>query len=237
MLALERKATVMNDGTDRVHVRAQPLGGAVRILNPVPLQEILGEIQFDSERAKREADLRIMIAPSSWELVKRYCLQHLENTDDPDLEAAPDRELAEEFEETLHVNLRPDQYTVRPLGFVAENNPAPTQNANVRGQLTVRLYRIFEVQIIDTALCSRILAASRQYSDQDLGKLAVKDLDSGGRGHANSLLALPLQQVIAAYLKLPPENRFGKLAVEGHELDESVLAVLDEVDVPQYERT
>lgn len=236
MLALERKASVMNDGTDWVHVRAQPFGGAVRILNPIPLQEILGEIQFDSERSKREGDLRIMIAPSSWEPVKQYCLRHLENTDDPDLESAPDRELTEEFEETLHVNLKSGQYTVRPLGFVAENNPAPTQNANVRGQPTVRLYRIFEVQIVDAALCSMMLAASQRYSDEALGKLALSNLQNGGKGRVNSILTLPLHQVTGHYLALAPETRFRKQRVKNHELDESVLAVLGEVEVPQYER-
>lgn len=236
MLALERKATVLNNGTDRVQVRAQPFGGAVRILNPIPLQEILGEIQFDSERSRREADLRILIRPSKWEFLKQYCLRHLESLDDPDLESAPHRELAEEFEETLHVRLKPDQYTVQPLGFVAENKPAPTQNANVRGQATVRLYRIFETQIVDAALCGSMLAASQRISDEALGKLAWNDFQNGGRGRANSTLVLPLQKVIAACLMLPPERRFNKLTVENHELDESVLAILGEVHVPQYER-
>jgi hypothetical protein len=49
MLALERKAKVSHDGS--VRVRAQPYGGAVRILDPTPLQTIIGQIQFDGERS------------------------------------------------------------------------------------------------------------------------------------------------------------------------------------------
>jgi hypothetical protein len=236
ILALERKATVVNGVAGRVQVRAQPFGGAVRILNTIPLQRVVGKIRFDSERSKCERDLRILIAPSMWEALKQYCVEHLAHADDPDLESHPHRELAEEFEEVLNVSLKPDQYTVRPLGFVAENNPTPTRNANVHGQPTVRLYRIFEVQIVDAALCGTMLAASQGSSDEDLGKLAWNDFHNGGRGRANSILALPLGQVIESYLRLPPESRFSKITRENHELDESVLAVLPEVDVPQYER-
>ena len=76
MLALERKATVLKGGS--VNVRAQPFGGGVRILDPDPLKQILGEIEFDSERSKQEQDFRILIPPFKWEAVKRYCLHHLE---------------------------------------------------------------------------------------------------------------------------------------------------------------
>jgi hypothetical protein len=37
------------------------------------------------------------------------------------------------------------------------------------------------------------------------------------------------------YLALPPEERYRKVAIDGHELDESVLAILD-VEVPQYQK-
>jgi hypothetical protein len=44
-----------------------------------------------------------------------------------------------------------------------------------------------------------------------------------------------LNKVVDSYLTLAPEARYRNLVVENHELDESVLAVLD-VDVPQYQR-
>src|SRR5512133_1977266 len=111
ILALERIATVL--GGKSVGVRAQPFGGAIRILNPTPLKEIIGEIQFDSERSKYEQDFRILIPSSKWEHVKQYCLRHLEDQDDPELESLPHRELMEEFIETMHMSLNRDQYTVQ----------------------------------------------------------------------------------------------------------------------------
>ncbi len=128
MLALERKGTVMKDGS--VRVMSQPFGGGIRILNPTALQKIIGSIQFDSERSKEEKDFRILIPPSKWELIKEYCLYHLafEDDEDIDLEAEPDRELTEEFLETINVKINPGQYSVEPMGFVIENSPVQSKN-------------------------------------------------------------------------------------------------------------
>lgn len=234
MLALERKATVMKDGT--VSVLAQPYGGGVHILNPTPLKKIIGEIQFDSERSKHERDFRILIPPSKWELIKEYSLRHLEEEDDIELESEPDRELTEEFFETINVRLNPGQYTVRPLGFVIENRPVRTKNADAPGQLTVHLYRVFEIDIVDPVLCKIMLTVSQLYSDSDLGERAQQDLEYYGKGRSNTILALPLNQVVETYLSLPSEERYRKIVVDDHELDESVLVLLENVDVPQYQR-
>ena len=236
MLALERKATVVRDGEDNIRVCAQPFGGGVRILNSFPLQEIVGEIQFDSKESKQEQDFRILISPSKWEVVKRYCLRHLENPDDAELEFDPQRELVEEFEETLNLKLKPEQYTYQPAGFVIENDRVSTDNVYVQGQLTVRLYRIFEVYIIDDALCKTMLSVSQCDSDQDLRGLALKDFQKGGNGRANSIGTLPLGSVVESYLALPHDERYQKIVVENHELDESVMAILKDVPVPQYQR-
>ena len=234
MLALERQATVMEDG--RLNIRAQPFGGGIHILNPTPLKKIIGEIQFDSERSKRERDFRILIPPSKWELIKEYCLRQLVEEEDIELESEPDRELIEEFFETINVKLHTDQYTVQPLGFVIENNPARSENVRARGQLTVHLYRIFEICIVDAVLCSLMLTISQLYTDQDLGMLAVQDHENYGKGQANTILTLPLHRVTESWLAIPPERRFKEITVDGHNLEESVLAVLEGVDVPQYER-
>ena len=234
MLALERKATVLKDGT--VSILAQPFGGGIRILNPTSLREIIGEIQFDSERSQQEQDFRILIPPSKWESVKQYCLRHLENPDDSELESTPDRELEEEFAETLAASLTPDQYTVKPMGIVIEDNPVQTKNWYARGWLTVRIYRIFKVQILDGGVCQSMLSASQASLDQELGRIALEDFHKGGKGRANSVLVLPLNKVMDAYLALPPEKRFESIMVDNHHLDESVLAVLGDVEVPQYQR-
>jgi len=233
ILALECKATVLNGS---VRVRAQPFGGAVRILDPAPLQELIGKIQFDSNRSKQDRDFRILIPPSKWEPVKKYCLRHLQNPASLEMESAPDRELVEEFEETINARLKPDQYTVQPIGFVIENNPVPTENTYAYGQLTVRLYRIFEVRITDAALCKIMINASERHSDQDLRMLALKDLQNGGKGHAHSVLCLPLHMVRDSFLTFARERRYRKIAIKNHELDESMLAILDDIEVPQYQR-
>ena len=230
MLALERKATVLQDG--RVNVRAQPFGGGVKILNPKPLEDLIGEIQFDSERSKQEQDFRILIQPSQWEAVKQYCLRHLQDPDDPEIESAPDRELVEEFEETMGVALTRSQYAAEPLGFVVEDTPVWTENWYARGFLTVRVYRTYKVTILDAELCKLVLDISQRVSDEDLGKRALKN----GNGRANSILALPLRSVTDAWLALPLESRCRKINVDGYQLDESGLVVLGDVDVPQYRR-
>lgn len=234
MLALERKANISKDGSVNVH--AQPFGGGVRILAPISLKEMLGKIEFDSERSKHEQDFRILIPPAKWESVKQYCLEHLANPNDPEIESTPDRELIEEFEETLHADLKPDQYTTEPLGLVVENNPVWTENWYAREYPTVRVYGVHKVQIIDTALCEFMLDAGRKHSEQELGSLALKNLQQGGRGRSNSILTLPLDTVTDAYRALSPDMRYRRITVKDHTLDESVSVVLGDVEVPQYQR-
>ncbi len=234
MLALERQGTVLEDGS--INVRGQPFGGGVHILNPTPLQKIIGKIQYDSERSKNEQDFRILIPPSKWELIKEYCLRHLKDEEDIDLETEPDRELIEEFFETIKAKINPGQYTVQPQGFVIENNPVRSENAYARGQLTVHLYRIYEVQILDPVLSRILLTISQMYADQDVAALAQQNLDNYGQGRFNTVLTLPLESVMGTYLALGPEERYREITVEQHVLDESVLAILPDVDVPQYQR-
>lgn len=234
MLALERQATLLKDGS--VRVKSQPFGGGVHILNPTPLQKIIGQLQFDSERSKDERDFRILIPPSKWELIKQYCLHHLADEEDVELEALPHRELTEEFSDTIRVHLSPEQYITRPLGFVIENNPVRTTNTYAGGQLTVHLYRVYEVQIVDVALCMVMQTISQLYSDSDLEERARRDFEEGGRGRINTILTLPLDQVSEACLALPAETRYQKIMIDQHKLDETVLAILDGVDVPQYQK-
>jgi hypothetical protein len=233
MLALERQASAINES--EVYVRAQPFGGGIHILNPTPLREIIGEIQFDSERSRHERDFRILIPPSKWELIKEYCMRHLEDEDDIELETEPHRELTEEFAEAMRVYLNPSQYTVRPMGFVIENSPVRSENIYARGLLTVHIYRIFEVRIVDKMLARIMVAISDLYSDQDLKGLASADLQNYGKGRVNTILALPLQVVTDSYRQLEPEARYQNLQIKGHEVERSVLSILGPMDTPQYQ--
>jgi hypothetical protein len=236
MLALERKATHIDD-TDRrsVYVRAQPFGGAVRILKPDALREVVDDFNFDSKRSEAEQDFRLLIQPVAWEAVKQFCIHHLQDPNDPVLESDPRRELGEEFAECLQVNLRPDQYIYHPVGFVLENEPTTTDNVYSRGLPTVRIYRIFEVRLVDESLSRKFVTTSERYSDSDLQTLALADAQNTGRGRANSVLVLPIDLLVDLYLKIPPEKRYSPGLGGGHQLDTSVLAILENVDVPQFQ--
>jgi hypothetical protein len=235
MLALERRATLTRS-TGGAIVRSQPFGGAIRIRNSDALHGLIGDYRFDGARSQFDQDFRILIRPSDWERVKQVCLEHLENVDDPVLEADPSRELVEEFADGLEIDLRPNQYAYQAAGFVVENDPRPTDNIYSRGHSTVRIYRIFEVRIVDYRLRTAMLTASERYSDLDLQRIALEDDKNTGKGRANGILILPFGVVSESYLAIPPGERYALRSVEGHQLDESVLAVLKDIDVPQFQR-
>lgn len=236
-LILERAATLLKDqDPPAVVVRVKPYGGAVRILDAAALRRQIGEFEFDSPHSHYEQDFRLLVPSSAWEKVKQFCLIHLQDPADAILETGPLRELAEEFKDALGIDLEPGQLLSRPAGFVVENTPAPTANLYSQGAPTVRIYRIFEVTIPEGPLRVALLANSLRYTDADLQALATSDGARGGKGRANAALALPLQAVTGAYQRAPQEARASPLAIEGHLFDPSVIAVLEDVDAPQYER-
>jgi hypothetical protein len=235
MLALERKATVLEEaGQQRASIRAQPFGGAIRILNLEPLRSLIGEFRFDSECSRVESDFRILIRPAAWEAVRQFCLQHLTDVDSPVLESDPARELVEEFADALATDLKPDQYWQEPVGIMVEDGPVPTDNLRAPGYATVRIYRIFEARIVDASLAQAMLENSERYSDQYLREIALADARNGGRGRANAVLALPLRLLTEAYLALSPDARAEPVSFNNHQLDRNVTAVLEGVAVPSY---
>ncbi len=234
MLALERRASVIDRG--RVRLRAQPFGGAVHILQPEALRGLIGEIVYDSAHSRSQQDLRILIPPSKWEPLKEFCLRHLSDPHDAALESSPHRELEEEFGDALKIKLERGQYAARHTGFVIENDPSPTDNLRAAGLPTVRLYSIFEVRLLDRELCQMIAGRSGRVSDQELQALAQQDAQRGGQGHAHTVLALPLDLVTESYRSTPAERRYAEHTVGAARLDPSVLAVLDGIGVPRFER-
>ncbi|MBK8024971.1 MAG: hypothetical protein IPK19_27025 [Chloroflexi bacterium] len=231
MLALERKATLIEEGGEKhVRVRAQPFGGAIRLRHAEGLRDLIGDFQFDSARSQAEQDFRILIRPAEWPALKQVCLDHLRNEDDALLETDPRRELVEEFAENLHVDLRSDQVLLQPVGFVVENTPTGTDNLYSRGLPTVRIYRVFDVQIVNDSLCWAMLTANERWTDAALRGLAQE------KGRANAVLTLPVEQVLDFYRGIPPERRYTPGRIEGQQLDSSVAALFEDVEVPQYER-
>jgi hypothetical protein len=235
MLALEHKATLLpGDDESQVVVKAQPLGGTVRILNPSRLHMLVDGFHFDSKRSRSEQDFRIFIRPADWEVVREFCLRKFSQDDGLDLESDPVRELVEEFDDAMGIEFQPDQYALKPAGIVLENEPASTGNVHALGIPTVRIYRVFEVQIADPALCRAMVAKSESHSKDVLRSLALNDARKGGRGRANAMLAVPMQQIQDAYLAIPPEKRDAPLPFKNTHLDGNVPAVLEGIFVPKY---
>lgn len=233
MLALERKATL---DEDRVEVKAQPFGGAIRILNFEALTNLIGNFHFDSERSRTEQDFRILIRPSCWPALREFCILHLSQENDPFLETDPARELTEEFSDALKINLQPEQYTSRPVATIVENWPTPTENIHARGVGTVRVYRIFEALITSPTLAQAMLQNSADMSHQRMCELALEDAQNGGKGRANAVLTLPLQGVVQSYLKFSLKGGNLPAFFEENRFDETVAAILEGMEIPKYQR-
>ena len=236
MLALERKATVrQTEKGQAVKVRSQPFGGAIRILDLKALQDLIGDFNFDSQHSRFEQDFRIFIRPASWPQLRAFCIQHLNQVNDPVLETDPIRELAEEFADALQIHLESEQYRSRPLTTIEENSATPTENIHARGYPTVRIYRTFEVTIIDSSLVDRMLNQGEGLSNQQLCQLALEDARNGGKGRANAVLALPLKRVQGAYQAIPSHEPPALMRFEDDLLDYSVLAILDDLNAHYYQ--
>ncbi len=237
MLALERKATFHDGETGQVvEVKSQPFGGALRIQDLGTLQRIIGDFHFDGRESLAEQDFRIFIQPSDWEAVRAFCLRHFHSLTDSSLETDPTRELTEEFADTLGIELKQDQYTYRAVGTILEDHPTPTKNSHAVGYSTARIYRIFEARILDAGLASAMIKNSESCSDHDLRTLAMQNLRSGGPGRANAMLILPFKDLGTAYSSTPLAVRNKPISFHGHQLDETVAAILDGVNVPKYRR-
>ena len=188
------------------------------------------------QRSRSEQDFRIFIRPLSWSAIREFCIQHFSRVDDSVLETDPRRELAEEFADALKINLTPDQYILKPVGTVVEDDPAPTENIHARDHLTARVYRIFEAHISDFSLAHAMLTNSESISHRDLCALALEDAQNGGKGRANAILALPMKGITDHYLAMSPEKRNAPVLFEENRLDETVPAVLEGISVPKYQR-
>jgi len=200
------------------------------------MHDLLGDFHFDSERSRSEQDFRIFIRPSDWEKVREFCIQHFSRDNDPILDKDPERELVEEFSDALKINLKPEQYVSKPVGTVVEDEATPTENIHAEGIPTVRVYRIFEATISDSSLVDIMLTNSERVSHQDLSELALQDAQSGGKGRANAILALPLKRISDVYRAVSAKERNAPILFEENKLDETVPAVLEGITVSKYKR-
>jgi hypothetical protein len=235
MLALEHKATLVPDN-ERVVVKAQPFGGAIQILNLHALQTLIGDFHFDSERSLSEHDFRLFIKPADWNVVRAFCLSDFSQAEGSILEADPIRELTEEFWDAMGIVLTPDQLIVKPGDIVVENKPMRTENMRAAGSPTVRIYRIFEVRILDDTLCQAMLLNSENHSSSTLRHLALENACKGGLGRANAMLVVPMLSIREVYLTLSPAARYRMQPFGTTYLDENVPAILEDITVSQFRR-
>lgn len=237
MLALEHKASVVPASQPpMLTVRAQPFGGAVRLRRIEGFQAVAEDFRFDSQRSRDEQDLRVFVRPSRLAAVHDFCFSHAPGRAGSDLETDPSRELWEEFEDTVGVEVDPSMYTMSHEGIVLENVPSPTNNVRAPGKLTARIYWVYNVELTNAELCSALLASSRAWGVGALGQMAMEAYGKGNPGWANAALVLPLESVRDAYLAVAPNLRGRPMTFQGASLAGNVAAVLDGVDVPKYER-
>lgn len=236
MLALERTATLMESkGKAEVTVRAKPFGGAVRLINPQRLMRLIGNFHYDNERSRSEGDFRILIRPAAWEKVKEICCYHLRKTENGILNSNPERELIEEFEDSLKINLSMDQYRLNPRGIIIEDLPVETENVRATGLPTVRIYYLYEAWVESPDLIMRMAANGEQHTDKDLQEMAQAEAQHGGRGRANAMLTLSLDDLTEMYRSMAMDLRSGPIRFKDHQLDGNVLAILEDVEQTKYQ--
>lgn len=234
-LALERIATLRKfKGSSRVDVTAKPFGGGVRFTNPEELKRLLKDFQYDSERSKQERDFRILIHPEMWGKIKEICNEHLHENRKRIFDYSPDRELAEEFEDSLKIKIKPDEYILIPKGMVIQDIQSKTNNVRAQGMPTVRIYYIFEAWIKSYELVKLMLTKSRQFCEDDFKKAALEDAERGGKGRANSVLTIEIDVLRDFCNSIALEKRNGNINFGKNQLEENVLALFSEIKSLNY---
>jgi len=237
MLALEHKATLLSGDSDpRVRVRAQPFGGAVRLLDPAWLHDVTDGFAYDSQRSRDEGDFRVFIQPAGWPRLLNRCRRELNRSASDVLDTDPTRELVEEFADGLGFRLLPSHYSLETGGVVVEGQPSATESVRAPGNPTVRLYAIHEVTLTDSNLRRLLAGPGARQSAQVLRQAALEDARTGGTGRANGILAVALDRLRATYDALSPAERGNPLSFSGTVLAGNVVAVLGNIAVPKYER-
>jgi len=226
-LALERTATLLESREGKeVIVRAKPFGGGVRILREDLLRERIGDFRYDSERSSQEQDFRVMINAGAWEKVKELCMAQYKTEGEEIIETSPERELSEEIYDSLKISLTKEDYLLKPQGVIFRDLPVITENIHAAGAPTARVYFLFEAQIITPKIIQWMLNNSLSVSDRDLQEMAYADAANGGKGRANALLALDLEEVQKAYNLLPGERKDIPFYIGDHRLEGNVPMIL-----------
>ena len=237
MLVLERTATLqMIDGKPEVSVKVKPFGGGVRLLDPERLNILIGKFHYDSRKSSEEKDFRIRANPDSWVKIKEICKEHLIYPDKGLLDTGPERELGEEFEDSLKIKIGTDDYFLRKKGMVFEDLQVNTNNINAPGSPTVRVYYLFDARIKSQHIIKQILENSRKYSDNDLSKMALEDYNQGGKGRVNAVLSVEPDDLKNFYVSIPVDKRGGLLRYGEHQLEGNIPALFEDISSNKFKR-
>ena len=235
MIALERTATLREiDDRYEVLVKVKPFGGGVWLSDPKTLKGLIGNFQYDSERSRQEEDFRIYIKPPAWDKIKDVCIEHFKDPGKRIIDSSPDRELAEEFEDSLGMRITKDQYDLKQISLIFEDLPSETNNLRAQGYPTVRGYYIFEALIKSSEIIRMMLSSNQNYSNKNLQEMVWKDVEQGGKGRANAILTLYLDELKDLYSSIPIEKRINPVYIGEHQLDGNVPAIMTEFDHPKY---
>ena len=236
MMAFERTATLREiSGKSEVIVKTKPFGGGIRIINPQALKERIGNFHYDSERSRQERDFRILVHPDSWKKIKEICMD-VKKMKEGFLDTSPDQELIEEFKDCLKIKITPEQYNLKYRGIVIEDFPSETNNVHAQGIPTVRIYYLVEASINSSDIIRLMLDSNRYYSDKDLQKIALEEAKDGGRGRANAVFTINIDDLREFYHSISINKLSGLIPFREHQLDGNVVAVLDEIEHPKYKR-
>jgi hypothetical protein len=171
-----------------------------------------------------------------WQAVKRVCVEQFNQNQGPIFETDPNRELVEEFFDTLHIYLTPNQIFTYQGEIIIEEHPSSSHNTRALGYPTVRVYNVYENWIKDTQIIEMILENSRSITNIKLKEMALSDAKNGGSGRENAVVALPYTELVEFLSRLPIEKRIKRVAYKGHIISPSVFAILEGIANPKYRK-
>ncbi|MFZ0455919.1 MAG: hypothetical protein WAM24_19380, partial [Ignavibacteriaceae bacterium] len=187
----------------------------------------IGEFNYDSELSKQEKDFRVLVRPESWVKIKGICREHLTGLEKTVIDISPNRELSEEFEDSLRIKLTSENYYLKLLGMAIEEKPDETENIRSKGIPTVRVYYIYLAEIISSGIIKMMLANSKQYSDNDLRKIAMEEKRKGGKERVNAGLTLEPDELGAIYSSLQFKRNNEPVYFGQHRLSGNVPVIIE----------
>jgi hypothetical protein len=167
----------------------QPLGGACQLIEPETLWQLTKGFNFDSDKSRRESDFRLFVRAGQWDLIKEFLEKEFARPADGAVASDIKRELVEEIEEALRYQLRGEfGYLAWPMGTVVQGEAQKTLRSGMVGVETKRVFKIYDVEILDARLVDMLLTGARPLAKQMLDVACEKALASpDGKGRVTSL--------------------------------------------------